>query len=514
MLFDAHESNRIIYRSDCLDILENSERLPNDSVDLIYLDPPFNSNAVYNLPFHLKGSPDVEAVTAFTDTWTWGNEENDLYRRLESSPNSDELLIARIVSLALDMFGHGGRNNLAAYLLNMGVRLRPMRRILKPTGSIYLHCDPIASHYLKILMDALYGRERFRNEIVWAYRTGGAGKNQFARKHDVLLFYTKSPNTGSKSNQHIFNVLKERSYLTSSRPGFSTIQDQIHKDKDDRLYTLANMRDVWNINAIGRSSRERLSYPTQKPLALMETILKASTNPGDLVLDPFCGCGTTLHAAEALGRRWIGIDISRFSAGLVRDRLMYNFEGLLESEDISVVGVPTTMTEAESLAKSDPFEFEKWVCGFLGVSKMAQRKLPGARGPDRGIDGQLEFAPIYWGDRGPRSKKGGALAIIQVKSGRVSADAVRALYQVVRDTPKAEAGVMVCFGKYMSTVENNRSKEVFEDSTGKWPVIQGLSIERMLKMGRFDFLPNIRKARGRMESISIPQPVLPGEDGP
>ena len=181
-------------------------------------------------------------------------------------------------------------------------------------------------------------------------------------------------------------------------------------------------------------------------------------------------------------------------------------------ETISVIGVPTTVMEAESLAKSDPFEFEKWVCGYLGVSKMAQRKQAGDKGPDGGIDGQLEFAPIYWGDRGPRSRKGGALAVIQVKAGRVTADAVRALYQVVSDTPKVEAGVMVCFEKYMTTVENNRSKEVFEDSTGTWPVIQGLPIERMLEMGRFDFLPNIRKAQGRMESINIPQPILPEDD--
>lgn len=216
---------------------------------------------------------------------------------------------------------------------------------------------------------------------------------------------------------------------------------------------------------------ERLGYPTQKPLALLERTVKASSNPGDLVLDPFCGCGTAVHAAENLGRRWVGIDVSTFAVGLMRGRTLGNFP-LLTTDDVIVRGVPVNVSDAQVLADRDELEFEKWACGAIGAEGMFRE--PGTLGADGGVDGVLKFWPIRLGNK-PKPE----YAIVQVKDGGVSADAVRALHTTVRRF-EATSGVMVCFERYMRTVDNQRGHETFRDDFGTYPVIQGMSVEDLL----------------------------------
>lgn len=475
--------NRFLYAGDCLDILNDTTKLPTGSIDLIYLDPPFNSNSTYNLPFKSRDRS-LKPVQAFEDTWSWSFGDDQRLTDLERNPQTRPL--ATVVKFAREMDGGKTRqrNSLAAYILNMALRLYPMKRVLKETGSIFLHCDPTASHYLKLLMDGIFGRKNFRNEIAWCYRTGGATKRYFARKHDILLCY-------GKGNSTYFQVPKDRSYLTGQMGHVSdkTIyedefglyqniifsQTHIKLYRDERgYYTMVNARDYWDIDAVGRTSQERLGYPTQKPLALLERIVKSSCPPDGIVLDPFCGCGTTVHAAEALGRKWIGIDISKFSTGLIRRRIVDNF-GYLNRDDILIHGTPESVSEARALAQHDKFEFEKWVCGALDANGMY--KNPGERGADGGVDGVVELPVIR--AVGNKYVSETEYVIIQVKGGNVAPDSVKALSETVRRLG-AIAGIMVCFRDQIGTVENQRSKDTWSDAYKQYPVIQGFAIEDML----------------------------------
>ena len=467
---------RALYTGDCLDIM--NEHISEQSVDLIYLDPPFNSNSHYNLPFKSKDKS-LRPAEAFNDIWEWTVQDADNLRRLEKNPLTRSLAtIVRFAQEVEQTATRKSKSSLAAYLINMILRLRAMRRVLKTTGSVYLHCDPTASHYLKLVMDAVFGVQNFRNEIVWAYRTGGVSKKRWPRKHDVILCYGKSNNT-------IHNPLTERIYY--DKPFFTT-----NEDEDGRYYADVYVRDVWNdIKAVINVSKERLGYPTQKPLALLERIIKASSNPGDLVLDTFCGCGTTVHAAESLKRQWIGIDISPFSAGLIRERIRHNFQ-YLKPDDIYMWGAPATVEEARQLASDKPFEFEKWVCGAIGANGMY--KNPGERGADGGVDGVMEIDIIRNG------KIHEEYVIIQVKGGNVTPDSVKALSETVRRL-EAVAGVMVCFDRQMGTVENQRSREIWSDDYESYPVIQGYSIEDLLQTKPLKLPPRYGKRRGaRMSS--------------
>lgn len=472
---------RSLYRGDCLEILQ--DYIEPSSVDIIYLDPPFNSKSNYNLPFKGKDKTHA-AVQAFVDTWTW-TPENDV--RLAEFRRSGEpyLSIATVVDFAqhienIEFRLRRRESSLAAYLLNMADRLIAMKPVLRDSGSIYLHCDPTASHYLKLVMDAVFGKSNFRNEIVWAYRTGGVSKRWFGRKHDIILFY-------SNSAQYSITVSKERSYNRENKPyRFKGVEE--FKDDEGRWYTMATMRDVWEINAIGRTSAERLGYPTQKPLTLLERILHASCPTDGVVLDPFCGCGTTVHAAENKEVQWIGVDISRFAVELMRERVVSNFpHRLRESNAITIIGLPETVSDARQLASQDPFEFEKWVCGRIGSNGLGQRL--GARGADGGIDGIIELDTVV------DQKVEKETAIVQVIGGNVSADSVRALSEVVRRTGSV-AGIMVCFEDQLSTVENQRSRDVWSDASGTYPVIQGFSIERLLDGQRPLLPPQYGRRRG------------------
>ncbi len=421
-----------------------------------------------------------------------------------------------------------------------------MRRVLSPQGSIYLHCDDAASHFLKLVMDAVFGQQNFRNEIIWkrtsAHNDARQGREQYGRVHDTLLFYTKGgswawhqiytgydrtyveafykhvePGTGrryrldnlagpygaAKGNPY-YEVMGVSRYWRYSQERMQELIGQgrivqtrpgavpAYKRYLDEMPGLP-LQDAWtDIGPIASQARERLGYPTQKPLALLERIITASCPPDGLVLDPFCGCGTSVHAAEKLGRSWVGIDISTFAVGLMRGRILRNF-GQLTTDDVLVRGVPVNVGEAESLAERDKFEFEKWVCGAIGAEGMFHD--PGTRGADGGVDGVLKFYPFRMG-KAPKAE----FAIVQVKGGSVSADSVRALKTTV-DRFGAKAGVLVCFNRYMRTVENQRVKATFTDDAGAYPVIQGLSVEDLLGDKRPDLpLYGYRPQGGRVSN--------------
>ena len=511
--------NRILYAADCLDIFTDEAELPDESVDLIYLDPPFNSNSSYNLPF--KGRDrSLRPVEAFKDTWEWTTADDEWLQELEADPRRRSLAAVVRFAQEVEHFGRRGsvKPSLAAYLLNMAIRLHAMRRVLKPTGSIYLHCDPTASHYLKLLMDAIFGRRNFRNEIRWGYSAENLSRRKWARGGDVILFYAKHsassrfnaqsrttdearlaelyPHTDSRGRYKLTscqnnavrpNMLYEwkghtrqwrfqkstmERYEAEGRLVYSQAGIPRRKTYADESLAGGAMGDTWvDIAPIGYKAKERLGYPTQKPLALLERIIRASSEPGDLVVDPFCGCGTTVHAAEALGRRWVGIDISPFSTGLIRERMVDYFPQLSKA-DVAVRRTPDTIQAARALAEQDKFEFEKWVCGFIGAEGMFH--APGSRGADGGVDGLLKFYRFQ-----PKKIAKPEYAVVQVKGGRVSADAVRALRETV-DRLGVTAGVMVCFEQYMPTVENQRCRDVFQDVFGSYPIIQGYSIEALL----------------------------------
>ena len=412
--------NRVLYSDDCLNVLNDELALPSGSVDLIYLDPPFNSKSIYNLPFADKDK-EARPVEAFTDTWTWGTNEDSLLQDLSAGLVSRQL--ADIVTLAQSIEGPKTQYSLAAYLLNMAVRLIPMRRVLKSTGSIYLHCDRTAGHYLKVLMDAVFGQRNFHNEIAWCYTGPANTPRWFPQKHDTIFWYTKGEswvfNRDAVRVPYDKETLARRGRVEGVKsiiaPSVET-QDRRDAEQVEELFGSGKVpEDWWPDIPILTNQVERLGYPTQKPMALLERVIRASSNEGDLVLDPFCGCGTAVHVAEQLGRRWIGIDVSTFSVGLMRGRILRNFEHLT-TDDILVRGVPVNIAAAQALADRDKFEFEKWVCGAIGAEGMFHE--PGTRGADGGVDGVLKFYPFRIGEK-PKAE----FAIVQVKGGNVTADA-------------------------------------------------------------------------------------------
>lgn len=402
--------------------------------------------------------------------------------------------------------------------MNMAIRLLAMKRVLKETGSIYLHCDPTASHYLKLVMDHVFGVKNFRNEIVWKRTSAHSDSKRYGANIDIILYFTKGKTWFWETQYTPYDEdYIEKWYRHQDPDGRRWMSDNLSASglqgggyeyawngvvrtwrlpKESMLklheegrvvYTKTGLarrkryldeqqgvplQAFWgDINPIGTHSNERMGYPTQKPLTLLERIIKASCPPDGVVLDPFCGCGTTAHAAESLRRRWVGIDISTFAAELIRDRLSKEFPHI--RNEIEVRGTPETINEARALAREDKFEFEKWVCGKIGAVGMYHN--PGTPGADGGVDGLLKFNYMR-----PDGKLGFEYAIVQVKGGNVTPDSVRALRETV-DRFGVIAGVMVCFDQYMTTVENQRSRDTFQDRFATYPVVQGYSVENLLE---------------------------------
>ena len=390
------DSNSLYY-GDNLDILRRYVR--DESADLIYLDPPFNSNQTYNILFQEKdGSQSASQIKAFGDTWHWDETAARSYEEtVEAGGQTAEAMQAFRKLL--------GTNDMLAYMSMMAPRLVELRRVLKPTGSLYLHCDPTASHFLKLLMDAVFGPTNFRTEIIWkrtsAHSDTKQGRKQHGRIHDVLLFYTKTddwkwnpvyteydrayvenfyrfvePGTGRKyrkgdltgpggaaKGNPQYEVMGVTRYWRYSKERMQELirQGRVVQTKPGSVPAYKRyldempgvpLQDLWgDIKPIGSQAAERLSYPTQKPVALLERIIQASSNEGDTVLDPFCGCGTTVAAAQKLDRRWIGIDITHLAISLIRYRLGDSFGKDCRFE---LIGEPTSLPDAAALAKQDP----------------------------------------------------------------------------------------------------------------------------------------------------------------
>ena len=447
------ESN-LLYYGDNLKILR--EHIPDNYVDLIYLDPPFNSKASYNILFkELNGTLSEAQITAFEDTWHWGNETEKTFKEIINTAS------ANVVKMMLSLRSFVEENDVMAYLTMMCIRLIELRRVLKDTGTIYLHCDPTASHYLKIIMDVIFGKKNFRNEIVWWYETGGIPKNDFSRKHDIIFRY-------SKSNKYIFNSkdVKEKRSDEVLRRIATGVPGATRSTGDYR-----HPSDVWKIPAINAMAKERLGYPTQKPEILLEKIIKASSGENDLVLDPFCGCGTSNAVAQKLNRRWIGIDITYLATNLIKWRLKHMFN-LEPKKDYTVIGEPEDLHGAQELAKQNRYQFQWWALPLIGARSYGNKK----KGADTGIDGYLWFTETEGGKIVNKS------VIVQVKSGHVSVSHIRDLKGVI-EREKADIGIFITLEKPTKPMIEEAVKKGFYHSESwvkDYPKIQILTIEELL----------------------------------
>jgi site-specific DNA-methyltransferase (adenine-specific) len=513
-------TNTLFY-GDNLHVLR--EHIANESVDLIYLDPPFNSNANYNVLFKSPEGQDSDAqIEAFEDTWHWNESAEDAFDEVMKSGNTQAFELLRAMRQFL------GENDMMAYLAMMAVRLLELHRVLKPTGSLYLHCDPTASHYLKLLLDGVFGARNFQNEIIWK-RTFAHGdpKHGFGDITDVIFFYTKtdkyrfnrihrkvSSEAADKKYKHTDQDGRRWQSVTlrspSPRPnlryqytasngetytphpnGWSCNLERMQKyDLEGRLHFPSSssgalrlkmyedesaghlVQNLWDdIAPISSQAQERLGYPTQKPLALLERIIAASSKEGDVVLDPFCGCGTAVHAAEKLGRQWIGIDVTHLAIGLIEKRMQQAFPGI----EFEVKGRPQTLAAAQNLAERDKHQFELWALSVVDAVPWKG----GRKGADTGIDGIIYFKPD-----GKRTEK----AIVEVKGGGTGVKDIGRLAQVMQ-RDNALIGVLITAQMPTRAMESNAaSVGVWENElTGrKHPRLQIITLAELFQGKRPD----------------------------
>jgi len=417
--------NDILYYGDNLDILR--KYISDDSVDLIYLDPPFNSKANYNILYkEPTGEPSKAQVTAFEDTWHWTEEaEKAFHEIVEKAPAS----VVEMMTAFRQFIKH---NDIMAYLTMMCIRLLELKRVLKDTGSIYLHCDPTASHYLKIVMDTIFEVKNFRNEIIWGYSGGGIPTKDFPRKHDIILRYSKTDKCFFVPIYRPYTrgtIERGRTAIKGNKvlnPEGTPIPDwwfsNLECDHCGNKLT-ANLKRI-----VSPTDPENFGYPTQKPEELLERIIKASSKEGDIILDPFCGCGTTVAVAQKLKRNWIGIDITHLAINIIKWRIKSTF-GLEPKKDYKVVGEPEDLTGAVELASQNRYQFQWWALSLVDARPYGDKK----RGADTGIDGFIYFVE-------EKNKIG--KAIVQVKSGNTSVKDIRDLGHVL-EREKAEIGVFI-----------------------------------------------------------------------
>ena len=518
-----------LYYGDNLDILR--QHVGDESVDLVYLDPPFNSNASYNVLFKERSGEESPAqIKAFTDTWEWTQEsertfEQEIVLNPETPPNVKDMITAFRQFI--------GSNAMMAYLVMMTPRLVELRRVLKPTGSIYLHCDPTASHYLKLAMDAVFGNENFRNEIIWKRTTAHSdvaqGARHMGRIHDTLLRYSKSKHPTWNTvyipydDRYIERIYRYsdpdgRKYQTqplhARKPGGDTLYEWKGKlpppgrywafskenmrklDDEGRIvysrtgvprYKIyldesrgRSLQDIWDdVAPVHQLPKERLGYPTQKPAALLERIVQASSNEGDVVLDPFCGCGTAVAAAEKLKRRWAGIDVTHLAVALMKNRLKTAFD-IVPGRDYEVVGEPADAGGARALAEQDRYQFQFWAMSLLEAFPREQ----GRRGADRGIDGVVYF--IDGSRRSPQK------AIVQVKSGRVSSPLIRDLKGTV-EREKAALGLFITLEEPTRDMRTEAVSAGFYRSEvwqRDFPKLQIRTVEELLDGRGFELPPH------------------------
>lgn len=454
--------NQLFY-GDNLDVLRRHVR--DESVDLVYLDPPFKSDQDYNVLFaEQDGVRSAAQIKAFGDTWEWDTAASAAYTEVvEQGGKVSEVMQAFRLFL--------GDSDMLAYLSMMAPRLIELRRVLKPGGSLYLHCDQTANAHLRILMDAVFGHRCFQNEIIWSYRRWPSPSNHYQRMHDVLLFYSRTPD-----GPGTFRVEYEPnspSYVKRFKGKTQMLDPETRTRKimlDEDSKGLPR-RDVWEISIIAGSAKERLGYPTQKPEALLERIIETSSNPGDVVLDPFCGCGTTVAVAQRLGRRWIGIDVTHLAIGLIKARLRDMYADTVAYD---VVGEPTTIEGARVLAESDPWQFQWWALGLVGARPIEQKK-----GADKGVDGRLYF---HEGDKSKTQQ-----VVFSVKAGKLKASYVRDLRGVV-EREKAAIGALVSFEEPTKSMRQEAAGAGFHESPwGKHPRLQLLTVGDILDGRGLDY---------------------------
>ena len=534
-----------LYFGDCLDVLRG---WPAECVDLVYLDPPFNSKANYNILYG-GGNSTPAQVRAFTDTWHW---DEAAAARMEAAERATARPSHRILTVLRTVLGDTG---MLAYLSYMAERLEECRRVMRSHASLYLHCDPTASHYLKLLCDSVFGPRNFRNEIIWKRSSAHSDTKQGAKSpgriHDTLLFYTNSerwtwnPQYTAYDDEYIQRAYRHveegtgRRYrfgdLTQARPGGNTSYEWRIKrpkggewrgDLNDEwrtpvegwqykgvppckgrywAYSVESMRayerqgrlcyagtgmpnyrryvdemqdvvlpDIWTDIQPVIAGQERLGYPTQKPLALLARIIETSSNPGDMVLDPFCGCGTTVAAAELAKRQWVGIDISPFAVKLARDRRLRPM-----GRDTEVAGIPTDMEGAETLLDRSPLDFEAWaVTSIVGLAPNERRV------GDRGIDGR--GAMMHQPD-GESSR----LVVAQFKGGGYTASSMRDFQRVI-EREKAAAGVYITLRKVITRGARQAATEMGTITIGtrQYPKLQLWSVEELLE-GKLPRLPDM-----------------------
>jgi site-specific DNA-methyltransferase (adenine-specific) len=494
-----------LYYGDNLQILR--ERIESESIDLVYLDPPFNSQASYNVLFKAPTGEQSQAqIEAFEDTWHWNNHAEIAFDEVMRSGNTDVAEMLRAMRSFLK------ENDMMAYLTMMSVRLLELHRVLKPTGSLYLHCDPTASHYLKILLDAIFSADNFRNEVVWK-RTrahNDAKLTRFGSVHDIIFFYSKSkerrfnrifterdvnaPNThdlyrhtdgklyrkgdcrapGGRGPRYEWNGHTHNWRFTPEEKEKLEAEDRIVYSKTGMPRVLrpvdlkkgSALQDVWvDIDAPNSGSAETLGYQTQKPLSLLTRIVESSSNEGDTVLDPFCGCGTAVHAAQKLKRNWVGIDITHLAISLIERRLKDAFPGI----EFEVHGTPKDLEGARALAAADKYQFQWWAVSLVNAVPFGGKK----KGADTGIDGLIYFKP-----EGKTTEK----AIVSVKGGEhVSVPMIRDLAHVV-DREKARIGVFIALGEPTGPMLKEAVKAGFYETLyGKYPKVQILTIAELFE---------------------------------
>lgn len=409
-----------LYYGDNLEVLR--KYIKDESVDLCYIDPPFNSKRNYNQIYNNIGKEDVAQAQAFVDTWEWNSLAEEGFTQI--TDNYQGKFTAQIIDLITGLLKVLSKGSLLAYLISITLRIVEIHRVLKSTGSFYLHCDPTSSHYLKLVLDAIFCSQNgeFQNEIIWHYSGWNARlKESFNSRHDIIFFYSKSPVQNFNSyalnwgSQEEYAQLRKQKVQVDSY-GKKYVLSDAGKGKRVKRYLEEAMSygrpvdDVWDIDKLNNSSKERLGYPTQKPEALLERIIEASSNEGDVVLDAYCGCGTTVAVAERSNRQWIGIDITYQSISLILKRVEKAF-GSQASNQIKLDGIPKDIKSAVALATRNDDrtrkEFEKWAILTYSRNRATINQKKGA---DRGIDG---FA--YFLEEGQGHRK----IVLQVKSGVV-----------------------------------------------------------------------------------------------
>jgi DNA modification methylase len=523
----------LLYYGDNLDVLRR--HIDDDSVDLVYLDPPFKSNQDYNVLFAERdGSRAAAQIKAFEDTWTWDESAARAYEDVMEQGG-------RVAEAVFAFRSFLGASDMMAYLAMMAPRLSELRRVMKPTASIYLHCDPTASHYLKIIMDAVFGPQFFRSEIIWKRSSAHSSSKRYSPVHDTILFYTKSddyawhpfhsplpqetvdawynnvePETGRRFNRADLTAAGRRTGPSGEPwrgidptvkgrhwaiPGFvkDVVQGLSTRDALDALDAAGRifwpktaggipmvkryleeargvppLDMVTDVSPLNNVTAERLGYPTQKPEALLEKFITASSEEGQVILDPFCGCGTSIAAAEKLNRRWIGIDITHLAIGLIKSRLRDAFGDDI-AKAYSVKGEPTTVADAQELAGEDHYQFQWWALGLVGARRSEEKK-----GADKGIDGRL-----YFHDEGVGGKT--KQVILSVKSGKLKATDVRDL-RAVTERDKVEIGVLISMETPTKLMRAEAASAGFYRSPwGEHPRVQLLTVGELLQGKGIDY---------------------------